>query len=402
MARLYTPKTETLEKYARVLVDFALRDGAGVKPGEVVYLAAQQPALPLAKAVYARILERGGHPILNLRDDDFRLIHLKAASEEQLKFAPTAYYRGLVDTIDHAIHLLAEWDPRFLADVDPRRLILANQSGKQLRDWFDEKEQHGRYCWTLCLYGTAGMAAEAGLSAAEYWKQIRRACFLDEPDPVAAFTEVFAEIKRIVAELSRLPIARLHVTAEGTDLFVTLGEQRKWLGASGHNIPSFEIFTSPDWHGTSGTVRFDQPLYRYGNVIRGIELTFEEGKILKATAEENESLLHALIAQPNADRIGEFSLTDRRFSRINRFMATTLYDENFGGEYGNMHLAVGRAYRDAFAGDQTKVSEEEWQRLGFNQSVEHTDIIATTEREVTAHLRNGESIVIYSGGEFKI
>jgi aminopeptidase len=124
--------------------------------------------------------------------------------------------------------------------------------------------------------------------------------------------------------------------------------------------------------------------------------------VTAASAEENERVLAEMIATEGADRIGEFSLTDRRFSRITRFMAQTLYDENVGGSFGNTHIALGRSYQDAYDGDPEPVSEEEWERLGFNNSSVHTDIVSTTDRVVTATLRGGEQRVVYRDGEFQI
>jgi aminopeptidase len=123
---------------------------------------------------------------------------------------------------------------------------------------------------------------------------------------------------------------------------------------------------------------------------------------VKANAAKNGKLLHELIAQRNADKIGEFSLTDRRFSRISRFMAETLFDENFGGRHGNVHLALGRAYHDACSVDPKKMTKKDFNDLGFNDSPEHTDIVATTDRIVTAILKDRSEKVIYKGGEFKI
>ena len=93
-----------------------------------------------------------------------------------------------------------------------------------------------------------------------------------------------------------------------------------------------------------------------------------------------------MIATEGADRIGEFSLTDRRFSRITRFMAQTLYDENVGGECGNTHIALGRAYQDAYDGDPGTLKAEDWERLGFNNSSVHTDVVSTTRRTVYRHI----------------
>ena len=122
----------------------------------------------------------------------------------------------------------------------------------------------------------------------------------------------------------------------------------------------------------------------------------------KATATEGEDVLREMIAVDNANKIGEFSLTDRRFSRITKFMGETLYDENVGGQWGNTHLAVGAAYRDSYTGDPATVSEAQWAELGYNNSAVHTDIVATSNRVVTAHLADGSTKVIYRDGEFKV
>ncbi|MBN1577213.1 MAG: aminopeptidase [Chitinispirillaceae bacterium] len=399
---MFTPNPKLLENYAAILINFALNDGEGIKKGDVVYMVSQLPGLPLAKAIYRTILKSGGQPIVQLQDDDFRLMQLEEGSDEQIGFFPKEYYRGLADNIDHYVRILAEEDPLFLAGADPRKVILSSRSTKPFRDWLDAKEDAGRFTWTLCLYGTEGAAREAGMSIKEYWEQISRACFLHEKDPLGTWRGVYADMKDLIEMLDRMPIEKVHVVSEGTDLWVRIGEKRKWLGGRGRNIPSFEIFTSPDWRGTEGTIFFDLPLYRYGNIIKDIRLEFHNGLIVNATAKQNESLLREMIAQKNADKIGEFSLTDRRFSKINRFMANTLFDENFGGDFGNTHLAVGKAYHDACMGDLKNMNEEKFIALGYNDSPEHTDIIATGNRTVTATLTDGSTKVIYEDGEFRI
>jgi aminopeptidase len=399
---MYTPPKRILTNYADVLINFALNDGKGMKRNDVVYLVVQSPGIPLAREVYRAILAAGGHPILHILEDDFKLVHLEEASRNQLLYFPEKYYRGLAETVDHWVRILADEDPMFMKKVDPKRIMLANRSVKPFRDWLDQKEDDGRFTWTLCLYGTEGMAMEAGLGIRDYWRQIGNACFLHDKDPIGRWRKVFAHMKRVLAKINALPIERLHVTAPKTDLWVTVGRKRRWLGGSGRNIPSFEIFTSPDWRGTEGKIFFDLPLYHYGNIVKDISLEFRNGRVVSAKARRGERLLHELIAQKNADKIGEYSLTDRRFSRITKFMANTLFDENHGGRYGNTHLAVGKAYHDAYRGDRKRLSEEDYEELGFNSSVEHTDIVATTDRTVTAILADGSEKVIYEGGEFTL
>jgi aminopeptidase len=102
-----------------------------------------------------------------------------------------------------------------------------------------------------------------------------------------------------------------------------------------------------------------------------------------------------------ASRIGEFSLTDRRFSRIDRFMANTLYDENFGGAYGNCHIAFGSSYADTYAKNPAALTAAMKKKLGFNDSALHWDLINTEPKTVTAQLVTGKKMVIYDNGVFQ-
>jgi aminopeptidase len=399
---MYQPSLEILQKYASVLVNFALGDGKGIKKNEVVLVVTQTPGIPLAKEVFRKIVQCGGHPLINIVDDDFKLIQLSEGTDPQIAFFPEKYYRGLSDTIDHFVRILADRDPLFLSSIDPGKITLNSRSTKPYRDGLDIKEDAGSFTWTLCLYGTEGVAREAGMSLEEYWGQIERACFLAEPDPIGTWRSVYNEMHRIIDTLNGMPIVNVRIQARETDCTVGLGEKRRWLGGRGRNIPSFEIFTSPDWRAVEGKIFFDLPLYRYGQIIRDIRFDIQNGRIVRASAAKNERLLREMIGQHNADKIGEFSLTDKRFSRITRFMAETLFDENYGGDCGNTHLAVGKAYHDACTEDTKKKTKEDFERLGYNDSPEHADIIATTDRTVTATLKDGSRTVIYDGGEFRV
>ena len=326
----------------------------------------------------------------------------EVASDAQIDFFPARYRRGLVDEIDHMVALISDADMHALEGVPPAKIMRRGESMKPWMEWRAEKENAGKFTWTLGLYGTPAMAAEAGLSEADYWQQISQACFLDEDDPIARWREVTAQINDYKTRLNALDIDRLHVLGEDVDLRITLGEARQWVGGSGRNIPSFEIFTSPDWRGTEGWIDFNQPLYRYGNLVKGIRLEFKGGRVVDATAEVGEELIKEMVATANADKVGEFSLTDSRFSRITKFMAETLYDENVGGPYGNTHIALGKSYLDCFAGDPSTIDAAEADRLGFNDSSVHTDIVSTTDRTVTATLRDGSDVVIYADGQFQL
>jgi aminopeptidase len=403
----FRPSQVVLERYADVLVNFALGGGSGVKRGEVVRVTAHEVAKPLYVELHRAVWRAGGHTIGHYLPDDDDQCNLsrafyELAGDEQIDFFAGAYLRGMIDQIDHQVTVLSETDMHAPEGVDPALIMRSGRALKPAMDWRTEKENAGHFTWTLGLYGTPAMAAEAGLSEEEYWHQITDACFLDEDDPIAKWRSVSEQIGEYVARLNALPIEALHIVGEDVDLRVTLGERRQWVGGSGRNIPSFEIFTSPDWRGTEGWIAFNQPLYRYGNLVRGVRLEFVDGRVVKATAEHNEQVITEMVASENADKVGEFSLTDRRFSRITKFMAETLYDENVGGPFGNTHIALGKSYHDCYAGDPASVTREEWDRLGFNESSVHTDIVSTTDRTVTATLRGGGEQVIYAGGEFQL
>lgn len=403
----YVPDQVVLERYARLLVEFALGNGSGIEPGDVVQVNGSDASKPLYVEACKAVWRAGGHVIhayMPSEDEhgDVRRAFYELASDTQLDFLPETYARAVVDQIDHDLVLYAPANLRALDGVDPARQMRHEQSRKRIRDWEQEKENRDEFSWTVASYGTPGMAAEARMTIEEYWEQITRACFLDHEDPVARWREVRATIATTRDRLNALPIARLHVEGPDADLWIALGEQRRWQDGVGANLPSFELFTSPDWRGTEGWIRFSEPLYAFGSLITGVELEFRGGRVARALAAENEALLHEMIATENADRVGEFSLTDARLSPIDRFMADTLYDENVGGPFGNTHLALGNAYQDTYDGDPAALAAQDWERLGFNQSAIHTDIVSTSDRTVTAVLRDGSERVIYADGRFQL
>jgi len=196
-------------------------------------------------------------------------------------------------------------------------------------------------------------------------------------------------------------IHTLRVESEHIDLEIKLGEKRRWIGVSGHNIPSFELFTSPDWKGTKGIYYANQPSYRTGNYVKGMKVEFRKGSAVKVTAESGENFARKQISMdPGANRIGEFSLTDKRFSKINTFMANTLFDENFGGKFGNCHIALGASYSDTYAGNPKELTKSLKKKLGFNDSALHWDIVNTEKKCVDATLVSGRKVTIYENGKF--
>jgi aminopeptidase len=395
-----------LKKYAQVMVHYALNNGKGINKGDTVFLVGQECAKDLFLAITGEIYASGGNLITNYQPDNLKetsiaRMLLQNGTDEQISYFAKSYWQGIVDAADHICFIISDPDIHYLEDIPASRISMMNSARAPYMKMREQKEQAGKLSWSLCLYGTPSMATEAGLSLEEYWEQIIEACYLREEDPVAKWKSVQQEIEDIKNKLDALHIERLHIKGSDVDLHVQIGPNRKWLSGGGKNIPSFEIFTSPDWRGTSGIIRFNQPLYYSGKRITEVSLTFENGVVVNSSATENEDALKEMIAQENADKVGEFSLTDRRHSRITRFMATTLYDENMGGEYGNTHIALGNAYKDTFTGDMSQVTDEQWAEMGYNSCPKvHTDIISTTNRTVTATLANGDQLIIYKDGQF--
>jgi aminopeptidase len=395
-----------LRKYAQVMVHYALNNGKGINKGDTVFLVGQECTKDLFMAIAKEVYEAGGNLITNYQPDNIRdnsLVRylLQNGSEEQIGFFAAPYWKGIVEATDHILFIISEPDIHYLEGLPASKISRMNSARAPYMKMREKKEQEGKLSWSLCLYGTQSMADEAGISLDEYWEQIIEACYLREDDPVAKWKKVQAEIEEIKDKLDALEIETVHIKGDDTDLHIRIGAHRKWLSGGGKNIPSFEIFTSPDWRGTNGSIRFNQPLYYSGKRIAGVSLRFENGVVAASSATENEDALKEMIAQENADKVGEFSLTDKRHSRITKFMATTLFDENMGGKFGNTHIALGNAYKDTFSGDLSSVTEEQWADMGYNSCPKvHTDIISTTNRTVTALLRNGSEKIIYKDGQF--
>ena len=394
---------EQLKRYADVLL-WALKVARKGRfhSRDIVLLQYDRQALPLAEILYERILALGMNPVQRMvstvaMEQGF----FERSKGHQLVFLAPGD-RELYGSLNGRIYLRAPDSLTHLRHVEPTRIGKALVARKPLRDIMDRREDAGVYGWTLCTLPTEELAGQAKLSIEEYTKQIVRACYLDEDDPVGRWKAIRAEVLRLRRWLDGLPVRDLRIESENIDLRITPGEGRRWIGVSGHNIPSFEIFTSPDWRGTEGRYFANLPSFRNGNYVEGVRLTFERGKAVGIEAEQGgEFAAKQLAMDGGACRLGEFSLTDKRFSRIDRFMADTLFDENHGGQYGNCHIALGSSYTATFAGDPEALTKQAKQRLGFNDSALHWDLVNTEEKTVTAHLATGERTVIYEKGRFR-
>jgi aminopeptidase len=324
------------------------------------------------------------------------------ASSRQLTFVPPGEEQ-LNQKLNGSIMLYAPESLTHLGNVDPKKIGKAVVAKKFLRDVLDERENSGLYGWTLCIFPTMALARHAKMSLKAYSRQIAGACFLDQLDPLKTWQDIYERIQVIKKKLNRLSVKTIHIESKNIDLWITPGEKRKWLGLSGRNIPSFEVFISPDWRGTKGVYFADQPSFRSGNLAAGVRLEFKRGSVVDVSARKGEDFVRSqLNMDTGSRRLGEFSLTDKRFSRINAFMANTLYDENFGGKQGNCHVALGSSYSDSYAGRPSKLDDKLKKELGFNQSALHWDLVNTEKKKVIAHLKGGSKKTIYENGKFTL
>jgi aminopeptidase len=393
-----------LERYAEVLW-WGLRTArrGGFKKKDIVQIRFHVGALRLAEILHRRLIQTGLQPMLRLAGTPEMERHFyRLAAGWQLDFIPPGEAQ-LTRRLNGSIHLLAPESLTHLQAAAPGKIARTALSHKPLRSVLDRREARGDYGWTLAMLPTAELARQAGLSLKEYSRQVAAACFLDSTAPVARWAEVHRRAAEIKRWLDGMQARRYRVESEGIDLEIDLGARRRWAGISGRNIPSFELFVSPDWRGTHGRFSADQPSFRQGNLVRGVRLEFRRGRVVRATAEEGERFLNNQIAMDaGAAQVGEFSLTDKRFSRINRFMANTLYDENFGGRYGNCHIALGSSYGNTYAGAPAGLTASRRAALGFNDSALHWDFVNTEKKRVTALLAGGARRVIYENGLFRI
>jgi aminopeptidase len=391
-----------IDNYCDVLL-WALRTARKKRycKGDVILVRCDLGAVKMAEILHAKLLDRGVNPVLRLgmtpkMEKDF----FSKANKRQLIFQPPGE-KELYDHLNGTIYLNAPDALTHLADVDSRRIGKVAIARKPLRDILDRREEKGEFGWTLCMFPTRELAKQAGLSMKQYETQVIRACYLDEDEPVRRWGDIFRDAMAIKKWLSRMSVQALHIESDRMDLFIKPGERRRWVGMTGHNIPSFEIFLSPDWRSTEGVFYANQASYRNGNYVEGVRLVFKKGSVIKAEAAKGEGFVHKYIgSDKGSGRVGEFSLTDKRFSRISRFMANTLYDENYGGLYGNCHLALGSSYSDSYSGDPSKLTKAIKNKLGFNDSAIHWDLVNTENKRVTAHLYGGEKRVVYEDGMF--
>jgi aminopeptidase len=366
-------KDPRTEKLADLLINYSI----SVRPGDRVIIRSWTPAEPLLNVLYGRVLAAGGYPFLDLKFPDTEKLLFDHASDEQLSHI-SEIEQLAADTFEAVILLRGEANTKALANVSPQKLMLARQAEAPLMQRVMQRTAAGELKWVSALFPTNAYAQDAHMSLEEYEDFVYRACMPDEDDPVGYWRGVEARQARIIEWLKGRE--QVHILGPDTDLRLSIAGRRFMNSCCHHNVPDGEIYTGPVEDSAVGHAYFSYPAIYQGHEIAGVRLWFEDGRVVKATAERDELFLHAgLNADPGASYLGEFAIGTNE--GISRFTGQILFDEKIGGSF---HLALGNSYP---------------QTGGRNRSVIHWDLISD--------LRHGGEIrvdgeLLYKDGNFTV
>jgi aminopeptidase len=331
------------ERFAALLADYCLE----VRAGQQVLVRSTTLAAPLLLALQRALLEREAWPLIRPSLPDQEAGFWAAARDVHLdSFPPTDLTEA--EGVDAFLRIDAPANTRALAGVEPARLARAARA----RDPIREATLARRWCGTI--WPTPAGAQQAGMSTAEFDAYLARTLFLDQDDPVAAWSSLSASQERLIARLSRC--SELRIEGEGTDLTVDVSG-RTWVNSDGRrNMPSGEVFTGPVETSASGRIHYSIPTSPRGLEVSGISLEFREGVVVSARADRGDDVLQAMLASDDgARRLGEIGI-GTNFG-VDRAIGSTLVDEKMGG---TVHLALGRSYPETGG---TNVSAVHWDMI---------------------------------------
>ena len=366
------------------LADLAVRVGVNVQPGQGIVLSADTAHMEIARAVAEKAYAAGAEWVdVQWDDGPIRKSRLTHAPLESLRASrPWALAR------------MAEWNQAGVAFISltgtPDPHLFDGISPEKLAAFPMEEATAGRKAilegglrWTVVSAPNPGWATEVfgRPDTDRLWSAVATAMRLDEDDPVAAWRDRAAELAARAKALDALELTEVHYTAPGTDLRVGLVPGTRWTGggmvdAGGFaympNIPTEEVFTSPDRRRADGRIRLTKPVVILGQLVEGLELMFSHGRITGASARSGgDVVLAALESDEGARSLGEVSLVDRhsRIAKAGIVFHNTLFDENAG-----CHVAWGASFPFSVE-NGLAMSDDERFELGLNRSVVHTDVV---------------------------
>jgi aminopeptidase len=354
-------------RWATLLVDYCLR----VQPGETIAISSELEARPLIEACARAVVDRGAFPIVRVELPGLSEYFVAHASQAMLGHLSPVSIRE-AEVVDGRIRISAETDTRSMSAIDPGRQAIVDRARYPLRELLSKKR------WVLTQYPTLAYAADARMEMADYEAYVASAMFLDRDDPVRAWQDLGRRQAGLVEFMSG--VSEIRIEGEGTDITLNVAG-RKWINSDGRrNMPSGEIFTGPVEASARGKLRCSFPVCRGGRQLVGIALEFDNGRVVKASADQGEEyLLSMLDLDPGARFLGELGIGLN--AGIDRFTGSILYDEKIGG---TVHLALGSSYPETG---------------GTNQSALHWDLIVDLRQsgQVTADgrvvMENGRWLV---------
>jgi aminopeptidase len=398
---------ELLDRYADLIVSF----GANVQPDQVVAIEALPEARPLVLRIAERAYERGARYVdVAYFDPLVKRIRVRTAAPDSLDWVPPWLGRRVLDLgeLDAARIVLVPLVPPGLLDgVDPTRAGLDRLP--TLAEIFKVVTDRS-VAWTISPFPSEGWASVVypdldGAAALDaLWGDVAHVCRLDEADPEAAWTERIDEIWQVGCRIDALDLDALRFEGPGTELTVGLLPSSRFAKEGGAamtrtgirhvpNLPTEELFTTPDPERTEGIVSATKPLDVGGSVVRGLKVRFEGGRAVEIDAESNAEALRARCATDDgASRLGEVALVDResRIGRLGRTFYNTLLDENAAS-----HIALGDGYAMP-VGDPADLPR-------VNDSRIHIDfMIGSDDVAVTGLTRGGDEVAILRGGSWQV
>ena len=397
-----------IEEWTDKLADLAVF-GANVQPGQLVaitsFIGKEKLTRKVARAAYAR----GAKYVDVLYFDQWiKRERIALADDESLDYIPPWMTQRLLYLSDeHAarLSLSGPHAPRALQGLDPAR------AGRDLLPYVPETgEVVNRMTTTWCVVpGPTHSWAEIvypelGREEAyeALWEAIAHICRLDADDPAAAWTERAATLKANAGRLTEQRFDALRLYGPGTDLTVGLLPSAHWAAGElvtvdgrrhSPNIPTEEVFTTPDPTRVDGHVSGTKPLELSGSVISGIRIDFEGGRAVKIDADQGAEALRAVASRDEgASRLGEIALVDDqgRIGPLGTVFLDTLIDENAAS-----HLALGDGY------DHPVEDPADKQRI--NKSAIHVDfMIGSPQIDVDGIARDGAVVPVFRGGAWQI
>jgi aminopeptidase len=340
-----------------------------VQPGQQILISTTTLAEEAAVALHRAVLERGAWPLLRLTPGGLDADFYRHARDQHLDgIAPIELSEA--ETADASVRIIAPASTNPLADIDPALVARRARAREPLR------EAQASRRWALTIWPTPALAEQAGLRFDDYAAFVERALFLDQPDPVAAWSRLHEQQARVIERLT--PAREVHIETAGTDLRLNV-EGRTWINSDGRrNMPSGEVFTGPHEHSANGKIHFDVPSNARGVDVVGVDLTFKDGEVVAAHAQVGDQHLQAALAtDPGARFLGELGIGTN--VGIDRATGSTLLDEKMAG---TVHLALGRSYPETG---------------GTNDSAVHWDLICDLRKGGRVSL-DGETLI--EDGEF--